>query len=431
MLRPILAVFFIFGIFNAHAQWHPGDELVDERDGQVYKTVQIGEQCWMAENLNIGTMIESNAPGRQMSDNGMIEKYCWNNVTGNCDGSDGKIKRGGFYEWQEAIQYWNGQPELPVRGICPEGWHIPSNAEWNELLNYLGGNNAYTKMLEGGSSGFEARLTGYRCTMTGSFRVSAMTADTRTYFWTAEQADANNAPFIELGQQYLGSMAFNKSLGLCVRCVWNGQASGGPKIKLNMDKIDFGYVSPGNSSSKYIDIANEGDESLTIQTVSIRNDDQNVFSIVGEQGNITIEPGAAASLEIEFTPLSEGNYTAVLMIKSNDESNSEIAVTISGEAPSSVLEDAAGSRKVLIEIRPHPVITGSVIEFQLLQDSNFDVEVFAVDMFGNKVLEIFRGKPTPGRNIIELCLSGLNSGKYFLMFRHGPNTFMKEFMVIK
>ena len=163
---------FAFAISNATSGWQPGEPITDQRDGQTYKTVVIGTQCWMAENLNIGTIIPSTKPFSEMSNNGIIEKYCWENLLGNCDGENGSMKRGRFYEWQEAVQYWEGQPSLPVKGICPDGWHIPSNAEWNELLNKLGGSNAYTAMIKGGSSGFDALLTGYRCTMNEIGRAS-------------------------------------------------------------------------------------------------------------------------------------------------------------------------------------------------------------------------------------------------------------------
>ncbi len=226
MRKIFFVLTFISAIPPLSGQWHPGDPLVDPRDGQTYRTVAIGSQVWMAENLNIGTMVASSRPGVIMQNNGIIEKYCWNDDQGNCDGSGGLLKRGGFYEWEEAVQYWNGQPSLPVRGLCPEGWHIPSNAEWNTLLNQLGGAQAYRQMLPGGGSGFDALMTGYRCTMNGAFRPSAMSADTRTYFWTAEQTDAGNAPFVEVGQNSLQAISFQKSIGLCVRCIWNGQQTG-------------------------------------------------------------------------------------------------------------------------------------------------------------------------------------------------------------
>lgn len=250
---------FLFTVsFVARAQWTPGEPLVDARDGQSYRTVVIGSQVWMAENLNIGTPIASTGPGALMKNDGIIEKYCWEDEQGNCDGTDGKMKRGGFYEWQEAVQYWNGQPTLPVRGICPEGWHLPSNAEWNTLLNYLGGAAAYTAMVRGGASGFDALLTGYRCTMNGGYRASAMNPDTRTYFWTSEQTDAANAPFVEVGQSSLQAFSFQKSIGLCVRCILDAATTSVGDMTVPAELfIRSHVVSPGREVTVYYQ-ASEG-----------------------------------------------------------------------------------------------------------------------------------------------------------------------------
>lgn len=92
-----------------------------EYEGQVYNTVQIFSQCWLVENLNVGAMI----PGEvAQSDNGALEKYCYNNNPDSCS------KYGGLYEWDEMMQYTT----LPgVRGICPPYWHIPTDEEWKVL----------------------------------------------------------------------------------------------------------------------------------------------------------------------------------------------------------------------------------------------------------------------------------------------------------
>lgn len=92
-----------------------------EYEGQVYNTIQIFSQCWMKENLNVGVMI----PGEQdMTDNGIIEKYCYNNEPISC------MKYGGLYQWDEMMQY---TLELGTQGICPPGWHIPTDEEWKVL----------------------------------------------------------------------------------------------------------------------------------------------------------------------------------------------------------------------------------------------------------------------------------------------------------
>jgi len=90
-------------------------------EGQVYNTIQIFSQCWLKENLNVGTMI----PGTQeMSNNSVIEKYCYNNEQDSC------TKYGGFYQWWEMMQYTTQQG---AQGICPSGWHLPTDEEWKVL----------------------------------------------------------------------------------------------------------------------------------------------------------------------------------------------------------------------------------------------------------------------------------------------------------
>ena len=89
--------------------------------GENYETVEIGDQCWMAENLNIGSMIQNTT---NQTDNGTIEKYCYNNDTANCSAY------GGLYKWDEAMRYTENSGS---RGICPAGWHIPTDDEWKTL----------------------------------------------------------------------------------------------------------------------------------------------------------------------------------------------------------------------------------------------------------------------------------------------------------
>ena len=99
--------------------------------GSVYHTVQIGTQCWLRENLDAGTMIPSN---QSQTNNGNIEKYCYQNNPVNC------CIYGAYYHWDEALQYAPGSNNVPsgIQGICPTGWHIPSDNEWDTLVYYLG-----------------------------------------------------------------------------------------------------------------------------------------------------------------------------------------------------------------------------------------------------------------------------------------------------
>jgi len=105
--------------------WACGKSISDNRDGQIYSTVQIGTQCWMRQNLNIGTMIPGNTA---QTDNAVIEKYCYSDIAANCD------EYGGLYQWEEMMQYVTTPG---AKGICPDGWHLPTDAEWCTLEQYV------------------------------------------------------------------------------------------------------------------------------------------------------------------------------------------------------------------------------------------------------------------------------------------------------
>jgi len=96
--------------------------FIDTRDGQEYKWVRIGDQIWMAENINIGRRIHHKSlPIRDKN----IEKYCYDNNEAMCN------DYGGLYTWDEAMQ---SSMSNGYQGICPEGWHIPSKEEWSDLV---------------------------------------------------------------------------------------------------------------------------------------------------------------------------------------------------------------------------------------------------------------------------------------------------------
>ena len=115
--------------YNASA-----NTLTDLRDSQVYKTVTIGTQTWMAENLNYD-------PGDVSSMSSYAWSGCYNNKADSC------AKYGRLYTWEVAMNDASCafdkvckvplNPTTPVQGICPEGWHLPSHYEFEELINYI------------------------------------------------------------------------------------------------------------------------------------------------------------------------------------------------------------------------------------------------------------------------------------------------------
>jgi len=98
---------------------NPSDgEMTDSRDGKSYKTTTIGTQVWMAENLNFETASGS---------------YCYDNSESNCD------TYGRLYTWSVAMDGAPSSSANPsgIQGVCPSGWHMPSDDEWETLASFV------------------------------------------------------------------------------------------------------------------------------------------------------------------------------------------------------------------------------------------------------------------------------------------------------
>jgi len=187
--------------------------------GQDYATVQIGTQCWFAENLNIGTKLAAGTT--EPADNGTIEKWCYDNSDANCTAD------GGFYNWDEAMQYTE---TAGAQGICPSGWHIPTDSEQDALDQYFATgtcntsrSGAYdcdpagTALKEGGSSGFEGVLSGGRNT-NGSFS----SLDTNTDFWSSSVSGANAwRRGLNVSLATVRRHPYDQALGFSIRCLKN------------------------------------------------------------------------------------------------------------------------------------------------------------------------------------------------------------------
>jgi len=154
-----------------------GNPLTDVRDNKVYQTIQIGTQCWLASNLNYGTILASSQDQR---DNCISEKYCYNDNPTNC------INHGGLYQWDELMLF----DETPAdQGFCPPAWHIPTENEWNTLFAiFINNGFAGSPLKYSGYSGFNALLSGARHINKGwDFQGFA------TFFWSSTTRSDNKA----------------------------------------------------------------------------------------------------------------------------------------------------------------------------------------------------------------------------------------------
>lgn len=183
--------------------------------GQAYKTVTIGTQTWMAENLSY--KVDSS--------------FCYANSVDSCK------KYGRLYQWAAVMgldasynsKVWSGT--LPRQGICPSGWHVPSDAEWNTLVTFIGGDSKAGAKLKSNtgweyvgiqgngldSYGFRALPAGYRLGA-GSNSVGYATG-----FWSSSEIAATVVRYRILNGGYESMIRDDvtgvKRGGVSVRCI--------------------------------------------------------------------------------------------------------------------------------------------------------------------------------------------------------------------
>ncbi|MBR6161855.1 MAG: T9SS type A sorting domain-containing protein [Bacteroidales bacterium] len=126
---------FVLNFNLTDGQPCPGTPTVTDYDGNVYNTVQIGTQCWMKENLRTTHY----ANGMSIDDGDTLSSsnypYYYNYSTS----SIALSQRGYLYNWSAATRgYSSSSNPSGVQGVCPTGWHVPSNAEWTQLSDYVG-----------------------------------------------------------------------------------------------------------------------------------------------------------------------------------------------------------------------------------------------------------------------------------------------------
>ena len=171
------------------------DEFIDSRDDQVYKTIKIGNQTWMAQNLNYKT----------------TESTCYEDKDYNC------VAYGRLYSWNDA------------QTVCPEGWHLPKWEEYQTLVEAVGGKETAGKKLKAANDWVEDYNTGDN--ESGFTILPAGYKETHEYKWlnfgaffqTSSVNDVNGPCYAEIfedGNFYSGLCSDSDEMR-SVRCVMN------------------------------------------------------------------------------------------------------------------------------------------------------------------------------------------------------------------
>ena len=192
----VIMLFVMLTVTAAFAQKPETNTMKDTRDGQRYEIAKIGNQWWMAENLNFDAGDGS---------------WCYDDDPELCG------KYGRLYDWETA------------KSACPSGWHLPSDREWQELeevlgipdqlLDQMGWRNFITDLLYVEDHGMKIVMSGYRPHGDGAYD----DGNDDAYFWTSTEKDSSDAwkRFLDDQRKQVGRGYDDKREGFSVRCVKN------------------------------------------------------------------------------------------------------------------------------------------------------------------------------------------------------------------
>jgi uncharacterized protein (TIGR02145 family) len=226
--------------YNKDGQACMSGATVSDRDGNTYNTVQIGEQCWMKENLKTtkyadGTSI---AQGSTTSFDVAYWYYPDNNESN-------KVTYGLLYNWKAVMgtAFSSNTNPSGVQGICPTGWHVPSVDEWNQLTDYVSSRCQYrcnpsvgyiakalassmgwessTKTCAVGNVQSENNATGFSALPAGGFGDNYTPFGGSAYYWSATELYSGTARgfFLKYDSQMKGSYSAFTYKGCSVRCL--------------------------------------------------------------------------------------------------------------------------------------------------------------------------------------------------------------------
>ena len=217
-------------------------ELKDSRDGKTYKTIVIGSQTWMAENLNYK----------------MDGSYCYDDKDSYCE------RYGRLYLWKSAVK------------ACPEGWSLPTKSEWDTLIDYVGGEDIAAKKLKStdGSSdwykkssnvyGFSILPNGGRFDMGEEGGIAYYSAGYESKMWSSTEEDPGMVFMLQLNSDNELSLSADYSTNaFAVRCL--------KRNSVNDDESSSSDNGNSSSSSKKTSSSSSVASSSSLSSSSVRS----------------------------------------------------------------------------------------------------------------------------------------------------------------
>ena len=369
--------------------------------GKTYNTVRIGDQCWLKENLDVGTRINGSA---NQTNNSVIEKYCYNDDPANC------TTYGGLYQWNEAMQYVTTQG---TQGICPPGWHVPTLAEFQTLGTTESNNGNALKAIGQGTGGGAGTNTSGFSALLGGGRGSVFTViGLYTFCWSSTENAAGTSYHLELdgSDNKIVFVTPPKQYAFSVRC------------------LNDNYPFPVELGL-FIAVPNGRTVQLNWETKTEKNSDKfnierkTVGADWGLIGSVKAAVLSNSPKQYSFTDknLQSGQYQYRLEMIDNDGTFKYSSIV---EA-----EVAVPKNYELNQNFPNPFNPNTVISYSLPLASNVRLSIY--NSLGQTVKVLENGYKNAGSYSVSFNANELPTGTYFYKMEAGQFSQIKKMMLLK
>ena len=399
----------------------PTNTFTDSRDNHLYSYVTIGDQVWMAENLAYLPEVVGPATNSLVVPYYYVYGYDGTDVTA-AKLTSNYTSYGVLYNWPAAMAGAGSSDASPsgVQGICPTGWHLPSDAEWEELKTWLA-NNGHSGT-EGSAlktiSGWDSDGNG-----TDNFGFSGLPGGFRNYlgnfinnglvggFWSATEYVNPYEPdivwyrFLRYNSTLINRDYYGKDYAFSVRC-----------------------VKDGTSVSTNTQVSNT---TLTSGETGCFNATQTI-TVAGDGSDVIVESGASANFiagqNIRFLPgfqAQEGSYVHGYITETGDYCVAVPPAIVAAEVETreAVIVDAqlteVAQREMIVY--PNPNNGEFTVEFR-----NFEAEIQV--MLFNSMGQLIRNIQTSEKQI-RMSVPNLESGMYYIKAVNAEKQFSQKIVV--
>ena len=286
-----------------------GTSTLTDYEGNVYATVQIGNQCWMRDNLRTTHYADGTAIPLDSSYTNSAEPCYY-------DYSSSAIpltQRGYLYNWPAVMRGASSSNTNPsgVQGICPTGWHVPSDAEWTQLTDYVSSQSDYLCMnnteniakalssTTGWSSSSSTCAVGNNMDINNTTGFGAMPAGYRynlgftnsgkyAYFWSSTEASSGNSwyRYLNYNYAYVYRNNYGKHLGYSVRCLRDETEGSSDSTQISLPTVTTDSVTAitTTSATLYGTISNPDNVTITAQGFEWKTAEDSNYTTVNASG---------------------------------------------------------------------------------------------------------------------------------------------------